>query len=101
MARGAVLSMADKKAAVDEVLTRLKNSINGRAGKVKVTQKQDVEDNAGRRLTAHQANALLAKPSLDTLKGLRDTAMIALMLCTAFQVFDCRVITSFPVSVRA
>lgn len=83
--RGKVLSMADKKAAVDEALTRMENATNGRAGKVKVTQKQDVEDSAGRRLTARQAETLLNKPGLDTLKGVRDTAMIALMLCTGIR----------------
>lgn len=79
------MSMADKKAAVDEALLQLKNATGKRAGKVKVTQKQDVEDSAGRRLTARQANTLLKAPGLDTLKGLRDTAMIALMLCTGIR----------------
>lgn len=79
------LSLADQKAAVDEALTRLHNATGPRAGAVPVTQRQDVEDSAGRRLTVRQANALLQSPGLDTLKGLRDTAMIALLLCTGIR----------------
>lgn len=79
------LTLADKKAAVDEALTRLHNATGPRAGQVKFTHKQDIEDSAGRRLTARQANALLQSPGLDTLKGLRDTAMIALLLCTGIR----------------
>lgn len=41
-------------------------------------------------LTVHQANALLASPGMDTLHGLRDTAIIAIMLCTGVRESEIR-----------
>jgi hypothetical protein len=62
-------SLADKKAAVDEALTRRHNATGPRAGRVKITHKQDVEDSAGRRLTARQANTLLQALGLGHAQG--------------------------------
>lgn len=73
---------ANRKALVDEALERIKNAIDPAAAPVKVTQRQDVPDSAHLRLTTMQANVLLAAPGIDTLMGMRDTAMIAMMLCT-------------------
>lgn len=79
-------SAADKKAFVDEMLTRLENATKPNAAKVKVVKKQDEVDAAHLRLTKAQADALIAAPgrsaSNTTLQTLRDTAIIALMLCT-------------------
>jgi len=52
------------------------------AAPVKVVQRQDVADSAHLRLTTAQANALLAAPGTETIMGIRDTALIAMMLCT-------------------
>lgn len=76
---------ADHKALVDESLTRLANAIAPEAAPVKVTVHQDRADSAHLRLTASQANALLAAPGVATLAGLRDTAVIALLLCTGIR----------------
>lgn len=75
-------SPADRKALVDEALERIKNAINPAAAPVKVVQRQDTPDSAHLRLTTAQANMLLNAPGVDTLMGIRDTALIAMMLCT-------------------
>ena len=41
-------------------------------------------------LTVEQANSLLASPGMDTLQGLRDTAVIAIMLCTGVRESEVR-----------
>ena len=72
----------EQKAAVDEMITRIKDAIDPAAAPVKVLSSQDVADAAHLRLTTAQAEALMAAPGVDTLLGLRDTAALALMLCT-------------------
>ncbi len=75
-------SPADRKAVVDELITRIENAIEPRAAPVSVTVHQDRDDREYLRLTAFQASQLLAQPGVETLKGLRDTALIATLLCT-------------------
>jgi site-specific recombinase XerD len=76
---------ANRKAFVDELITRIENAIDPKAAPVKVTTSQDRPDADHLRLTAKQAAALLASPGVDTLAGLRNTAIIALMLCTGIR----------------
>lgn len=77
---------ANRKAMVDELVIRLQNAIDPANAPVKIIQSQDRPDNAtGLRLTANQANALLVAPGVKTLMGLRDTTMLALMLCTGIR----------------
>jgi integrase len=76
---------ADCKALVDEILARIENGIDPRGATVKTTTRQDRPDNQHLRLTSEQASALMAAPGLETLDGLRDTAVIALMLCTGIR----------------
>ena len=73
---------AEQKDFVDEVLTRLQNATGVHAGLVKGVRKQDVADSEHLRLTRNQATILINAPGVDMLVGVRDTAMIALMLCT-------------------
>jgi integrase/recombinase XerD len=49
---------------------------------VRVKVRQDRADDEHLRLTSAQASALMAAPGVRDLLGLRDTAVIALMLCT-------------------
>ncbi len=70
------------KAFVDEALTRLENAVKPSHAKVRVTQHQDLPDSALLRLTVEQANALLAAPDVDTLQGVRDAGILAMLLCT-------------------
>jgi len=79
------MDMLHRKAFVDELVERLKNAIDPDAARVKITTNQDRADSDHLRLTSAQAQALMAAPGLDTLKGLRDTAIIALMLCTGIR----------------
>jgi len=76
---------SDRKALVDEVLTRLGNATDPKQCNVKTPTVQDRPDSDQVRLTKAQASALIAAPGVDTIKGLRDTALIALMLCTGLR----------------
>lgn len=78
-------SIADIKATLDEKVTRIENALHPKAAAVKVTTKQDQADGAHLRLTKGQAEALMAAPNIQTLMGLRDLAVIALMLCTGIR----------------
>ncbi|MCA9887748.1 MAG: tyrosine-type recombinase/integrase, partial [Anaerolineae bacterium] len=78
-------SPSDRKALVDEVLKRLSNAIEPQTAPVKVVTRQDVRDDEHLRLTSSQASQLMAMPGTTTLLGLRDTTVIALMLCTGIR----------------
>jgi len=82
---GEPLSASGRKAWVDETLTRLQNDIDPKRSAVKQVVRQDVPDSAHLRLTSEQASALLASPGVGTLAGLRDTAVITVLLCTGIR----------------
>lgn len=82
---GIEYSIADREAAVNRILDRTHNAINPSLSSVKVHRAQDDPDSKHRRLTADQATALLQSPGIGTLQGLRDTALIALMLSTGIR----------------
>lgn len=72
----------ERKALVDEMVTRIRDAMDPQAAPVKIKVSQDRPDREHLRLTAAQASALMAAPGVGTLVALRDTAVIALMLCT-------------------
>lgn len=74
-------SPADQKAFVDETLERLENAADPKNSEVKTVTVQDRPDSDFLRLSREQAEALMAAPGTDTLKGLRDRAIIATLLC--------------------
>lgn len=76
---------ADIKATVDEYIDRLKVAIDPQAAPVRTITQQDRADSEHLRLTSEEANALMSQPGVDSPKGLRDTAIIALMLCTGLR----------------
>jgi len=76
---------ADRKAFVDEVIKRIENGIDPDNSRVKAVTVQDRPDSEHLRLTREQAEALLAAPGLEGLQSLRDTAVLALMLCTGIR----------------
>ncbi|MEA3309748.1 MAG: tyrosine-type recombinase/integrase [Chloroflexota bacterium] len=84
-AQGQSYGPADVEALVRRKLDRLANAIDPAASPVTTKTSQDRPDTAHLRLTQEQANALLAAPGLDDLRGLRDTAVIALLLCTGLR----------------
>lgn|SRR5574341_452080 len=79
------LPMADRKAFVDEMITRVQNAIDPRLAPVCVRTFQDRDDRQHVRLTGDQASELLVRPGVATLTGLRDTALIAMLLCTGIR----------------
>lgn len=83
--QGERATAADVEALVSRALARMQNGADPKASAVKVTTRQDRPDDDGLRLTGAQASALLAAPGVDTLAGLRDTALIGLMLCTGIR----------------
>ncbi len=78
-------SPSDKKAAVDEVLQRISNAIDPQHSSVKLVTRQDRPDDEHLRLTPDQAAALMNAPRSSTIAGLRDTAIISLLLCTGLR----------------
>jgi len=85
LAAQATDSPADRKAFVDEVITRMENAVDPKAAPVRRKVHQDRPDAGYLRLTAEEASALMTAPGLEDLQGLRDTAIIALMLCTGIR----------------
>jgi len=79
------LDIASRLALLNEVLAQLHNATDAQRSKVKQTTKQDEADSAHVRLSVSQAITLIDAPGTDDLKGLRDTAIIALMLCTGIR----------------
>jgi site-specific recombinase XerD len=63
-------------------MAHLTQAIDPRTSAVKQQSRRNRPGGEQTPLTAEQANALLAAPGVTTLAGLRDTAVIALILCT-------------------
>lgn len=76
---------SDRKTFVDEALVRLQNAVHPDTALVKLTTIQDVADSKHLRLTARQAEQLLNAPDVTTIQGLRDAALIAVLLCTGIR----------------
>jgi len=76
---------ANRAAVVGELVARIENAIDPKEATVKVKVRQDRPDTEQVRLTTGQAEALMAAPGLETLRGVRDTAIVALMLCTGIR----------------
>ncbi len=76
------LSPEQQLALMTEFETRLKNALDPNNAPITIIEIQDERDTDHLWLTPPQVATLVLTPGFDTLKGLRDTAMIALMLCT-------------------
>jgi len=74
-----------KLAFITEFVTQLKNAIDPDNAPISALSIQDEDDTDHIWLTSSQVAALVLSPGLDTLKGLRDTAMISLILCTGIR----------------
>jgi integrase len=79
------MSPERKLALLTEFVTRMKNAIDPDNAPVSIVTVQDEDDSDHLWLTPAQAAALVQAPGLDTLKGLRDTALAALLLCTGIR----------------
>jgi len=76
---------SDRKAFVDEIYERLRAQLEPGAAPVPTITHQDKPDSHHIRLTAAQARLLMQQPGIDSLRGLRDTAILALFLCTGIR----------------
>lgn len=76
---------SDRKAFVDEIYERLRAMLDPDAAVVPTYTDQDTPDTLHLRLTPAQARALMRRPGIDSLKGMRDTAVITLFLCTGIR----------------
>jgi integrase len=81
-------SFADRHAFVQELTEQLRNAVDPVNSPVRITTKQDRADSENIRLTAAQAMHLIHAPGTYTIKGLRDTVAIALMLTTGVRKFE-------------
>jgi len=71
-----------RKAIADEIETRLRIAADPEKSRISHITIQDRDSREEIRLSRQQAQRLLRQPGTDTLQGLRDTALIAMMLCT-------------------
>jgi site-specific recombinase XerD len=77
--------LLERKAIVDEIVTRIKDATDPATAPVKIKTSQDRADTKHLRLTSAQASRLMNTPGVESRPGLRDTAVIALMLCTGIR----------------
>lgn len=78
-------SLADQKAYVDEVLVRIQNDTHPTSATATVITKMDIADSEHLRLRPSQVRTLLRQPNVNTLIGLRDVALIAVLICTGIR----------------
>lgn len=78
-------TVANRYAVVSEALTRLHNALDPAQTRVKVPVLQDRLDSDQLRLTREQAEMLLHTPGIGDVQGLRDTALLAVLLCTGIR----------------
>ena len=78
-------SDAEQRAQVDEFFIRMMNDLHPSTAPVKLVEAQDSADSEGLRLKPYQVSALMEAPGIATLRGLRDTALMTLMVCTGLR----------------
>lgn len=78
-------SDADQRAQVDEYYVRMMNDLHPSAAPVKLVEAQDIADSEHLRLKPYQVSALVQAPGIASLRGLRDTALITLMVCSGIR----------------
>jgi integrase/recombinase XerD len=69
----------------DEMLARLEAIIDPKNVAVETVSRQDRPNRKHHHLTGPEANKLLSAPGIDSLVGLRNTALIAVMLCAGLR----------------
>ncbi len=79
------LSIADIDAVVRKYLRSITNAVDPKAAPVVVKKVQDKADSQHKRLTPAEAMAVMEKPGLTTLRGIRNTAILTLMFCTGLR----------------
>jgi integrase/recombinase XerD len=74
-----------KLALISEFMIQLKNAIDPDNAPVRLLTVQDEADDVHHWLNPSQVAALIQAPGLDNLLGLRDSAILALLLCTGIR----------------
>ncbi len=82
---GQEVNPANVNAMFEMIVRRLENALHPRRSRVKVVQRQDRADSEFIRLTRTEASNLIRAPDRTTLPGLRDAAVIALLLATGIR----------------
>ncbi len=78
-------SEAEQRALVDEFFVRLVNDLHPQTAPIKLVKLQDRADSEHLRLKPYQVSALLSAPGLGSLRGLRDTALMTVMVCSGIR----------------
>ena len=78
-------SEAEQQAMVNEFFVRIANDIHPASAPIKLVKKQDVADSEHLRLKPWQVSALARAPGISSLRGLRDTALMTVMVCTGIR----------------
>ena len=76
---------AEQQALVNEFFVRISNDVHPATAPVKLVEKQDIADSEKLRLKPYQVKALVQTPGISTLRGMRDTALMTLMVCTGIR----------------
>lgn len=79
------MALADRRVLIMNLLEDIQDAINPELTKVKTPTQQDRIDSDHVRLTRQQAESLYAAPGMDSLRGLRDTALLGFLLCTGLR----------------
>ena len=78
-------SEAEQRALVDEFFIRMMNDLHPATAPVKIIETQDSADSEHLRLKPYQVSALAQAPGISTLRGLRDTSLMTLMVCSGIR----------------
>ena len=78
-------SEAEQQAMVNEFFAQLTNDLHPQTAPIEQVTVQDRADSEHLRLKPYQVSALLSAPGLGTLRGLRDTALMTLMVCSGIR----------------
>ena len=78
-------SEVEQQALVNEFFLRIANDVHPAAAPVKLVDKQDIADSEHLRLKPYQVSALVQAPGISSLRGLRDTALMTLMVCSGIR----------------
>jgi site-specific recombinase XerD len=79
------VSPEEQRAFVDRLMVKMQLDILPENASVKVIRQPPRPDAGIIRMTRSMANKLIAAPGVDDLKGMRDTALIALLFCTGIR----------------
>ena len=73
-------SETEQQALVNEFMARIINDMHESAAPIQLIETQDLADSEHLRLKPWQVSALMQTPGIKSLRGLRDTALMALMV---------------------